>query len=159
MTLDPRRFIAFNSVRMTFTRLQRLILGLIALLAIGWAQTSGLHRGWLCDHCERQHITQVDHCHGPHSTTEHDQHDHDFPHHHDEKDGDTHRLPAVIDPLLAKQQNLIAFDLAAVTLFVVAEIIWEITPSHFSLPQSTPHRSGKPPDWPQRLSQTIALRI
>jgi hypothetical protein len=159
MTLDPRRFIEFTSTRMTFTRLQRLILGLIALLAIGWAQTSGLHRGWLCDHCEGEHITQVDHCHGPHSTAEHDHDDHDFPHDHDETDGDTHRLPAVIDSLLAKQQNSTVVDFAAATFFVVAEIIWDITPSHFSLPQSASNRSGKPPDWPQRLSQTIALRI
>jgi hypothetical protein len=159
MTLDPWRFIAFTSSRMTFTRLQRLILGLIALLAVGWAQTSGLHRGWLCDHCEREHITQVDHCHGPHSSAKHDHDDHNFPHHHDETDGDTHPLPAVIDPLLAKQQNSMAVDFAAATFFVIAEIIWEITPPHFSLSQSASNRSGKPPDWPQRLSQTISLRI
>jgi|UniRef100_UPI0037841A22 hypothetical protein len=144
---------------MTFTRTQRLTLGLIALLAIGWAQTFGLHRGWLCDHCEGEHITQVDHCHGPHSTAEHDHDDHNLPHDHDETDGDTHPLPAVIDSLLAKQQNSLAVDFTAPALAVAAEIIWDITPRYYFLPQDASRRSGKPPDWPHRLSQTIALRI
>ncbi len=145
---------------MTFTRFQRFTLGLIALLAIGWAQTFGLHRGWLCDHCEGERITQVDHCHGPHATAEHDHHDdHQLPHDHDETDGDTHPLPQVKDALLAKQQNSIAVDFAAPAFTVIAEIIWDITPCHVSLPQEALSQSGKPPGWPHRLSQTIALRI
>jgi hypothetical protein len=144
---------------MTLTRTQRLTLGLIALFAIGWAQTFGLHRGWLCDHCEGEHITQVDHCHGPHSTAEHEHDDHNVPHDHDETDGDTHPLPAVIDSLLAKQQNSMAVGLAAPALTLITEIIWDITPRHFSLRQEAWSQSGKPPDWPHRLSQTIALRI
>ncbi len=140
-------------------RHHRLTISLIALIAISWAQAFGLQRGYLCDCGGVENLTQVDHCHGPHSTACHDVEDHDIPHQHDETDEDTHQHAAVIDSLLAKQQSTVGFDIVAPSLAVIAEITWDIAPQRYSTPLVLVNRSHKPPDWPQRLSQTIALRI
>lgn len=144
---------------MQLTRFQRLSISLIALLAIGWAQAFGLHRGWLCDHCDGEHITQVDHCHGPHATAQHEDEDHKIPHHHEETDEDTHSLPEVKSSLLAKQQNSIIAGLAAPSLPVIAEIVWDSVPHVLSIASAPVQAGRKPPDWLHRITQTISLRI
>lgn len=150
---------------MSRLRPQRLILGLIALLAIGWAQTFGLHRGWVCDCGGVEFITQVDHCHGPHSTACHDEEneDHSVPHHHGEEDGDTHEHPAVVDSLVAKQQNDFSFSIATPVKVLGVMNAWETivrVPSHDEqVAETPPPRAGPEREWPRRLAQTIALRI
>ncbi|MFN0077475.1 MAG: hypothetical protein ACKVY0_13475 [Prosthecobacter sp.] len=144
-------------------RHQRLTLGLIALLAVGWAQTFGLHRGFMCDCGGVEHITQVDHCHGPHSNACHDVEDHDIPHQHDETDEDTHQHAVVTEALLAKQPNAAGFDLAAPMPMVIAEIVWEISVRQtVTLPVANSpgfKRWCVMQEWPHRIVQTIALRI
>jgi hypothetical protein len=140
-----------------FSARQRLTLSLLALLAVGWAQTVGIHRGWLCDHGDAQFITQVDHMHGPHSAAQHEQHDHSIPHQHeeDEDDGDTHPLPEVKDTLLAKQQDTSALTHAFIVQPLIAEISWHMPRTIAARPKL----ATKPPDWPLRLTQSISLRI
>lgn len=150
---------------MSRLRPYRLILGLIALLAIGWAQTFGLHRGWVCNCGGVEEITQVDHCHGPHSTACHgeENHDHSLPHHHDENDGDTHEHAAVVDSLIAKQQNDFAFSIAAPVKVLCVLDAWESilrAPSQVEcLAETLPSRAGPVHAWPRVIAQTIALRI
>ncbi len=133
----------------------RLTISLIALLAISWAQTFGIHRGWLCEHGDEQFITQVDHCHGAHSAAKHQNEDHSVPHHHDEDDGDTQPLPEVKDSLLAKQQDVGTLDLVIMVPTLITEVTWIMPARHLALPKHDP----KPPDWPQRLTQSISLRV
>jgi len=148
-------------------RLQRLTFGLIALLAIGWAQTFGLHRGFMCDCGGVEHITQVDHYHGPHSTAshehEHEDEDHSLPHHHDEDDGDTHELAAVVDCLVAKQQNDAAPHISAPLNLLGTLDLWETSRLALSglrfAAEEPPQRCSQAHEWPRRLAQTIALRI
>lgn len=143
----------------------RLILGLTALLAVGWAQTFGLHRGWICDCGGVEEITQVDHCHGPHSTACHDERneDHSVPHQHHEDDGDTHEHAIVVDSLIAKQQNDFAFSIAAPVKVLSVLDTWESilqVPSKMEhLAETPPPRAGPEREWPRWLAQTIALRI
>lgn len=149
---------------MPFLRLQRLTLGLIAFLAVGWAQTFGLHRGWLCDCGGVEQITQVDHCHGPHSTACHEEEDHSTPHQHDEgDDGETHQHAVVVDSLVAKQQNDAGLSLAAPVQWVEAVCLWEsvLRAASVARPimETPPQRSWAGREWPRRLAQVIALRI
>ncbi len=153
---------------MPFLRLQRLTLGLIAFLAVGWAQTFGLPRGWLCDCGGVEGITQVDHCHGPHSHACHDDEDedHSVPHQHDdeEDDGDTHPHAAVVDSLIAKEQNDFAFSISAPVQVLCLQSIWD---SVIRVPSFDEHCAEKPPpwvgpaeqSWPRLLTRAIALRI
>lgn len=152
---------------MSFPRSQRLILGLIALLAVGWAQTFGLHRGFACDCGGMEQITQVDHCHGPHSTACHEEEnaDHSIPHEHEEDDGSTHQHAAVVDSLVAKQQTDFAFSIAAPVKVLDAQALWEssvhvLTEDDRST-ETPPPRAGpaQASAWPRLLAQTIALRI
>jgi hypothetical protein len=148
---------------MQFLRLQRLTLGLIALLAVGWAQTFGLHRGWLCDCGGEEQITLMDHCHGPHSADCHEDEDHSVPHEHDEDDGDRHQHAAVIDSLVAKQQNDTALQLTVpVNLLSAFDLLETSRQAHTGVrfvTEKPPQRSLQAPAWPRRLAQTIALRI
>lgn len=148
---------------MTFLRLQRLTLGLIALLAVGWAQTFGLHRGWLCDCGGEEQITLVDHCHGPHSADCHEDEDHSVPHEHDEDDGDRHQHAAVIDSLVAKQQNDTALQIFAPVNLLGTLDLWETSRQTLAgvrfEAEKPPQRNLQAQEWPRRLAQTIALRI
>lgn len=150
---------------MSRLRPHRLILGLIALLAIGWAQTFGLHRGWVCDCGGVAEITQVDHCHGPHSEACHEtgNEDHSIPHQHHEDDGDTHEHAAVVDSLIAKQQNDFAFSIATPVTVLSVLHIWESilnVPSKMErLAETPPPKQSPVHAWPRLLAQTIALRI
>lgn len=148
---------------MQLLRLQRLTLGLIALLAVGWAQTFGLHRGWLCDCGGVEQITQVDHCHGPHSSACHEDEDHSFPHQDEEDDGDTHQHAAVIDSLVAKQQNETALQILAPVHLLGTLDLWETSRQTLAgvrfVTEKPPQRSLQAQAWPRRLAQTIALRI
>lgn len=150
---------------MSRLRPHRLILGLIALLAIGWAQTFGLHRGWICDCGGVEEITQVDHCHGPHSEACHEEGNeaHSIPHQHHEDDGDTHEHVAVVDSLIAKQQNDFSFSIEAPVKVLSVLSLWENlvrVPSQVEqVAHTPPPRAGPEREWPRRLAQTIALRI
>ncbi|MGV3664393.1 MAG: hypothetical protein ACO1TE_29745 [Prosthecobacter sp.] len=150
---------------MSRLRPHRLVLGLIALLAIGWAQTFGLHRGWICDCGGVEYVTQVDHCHGPHSEACHDEEnaDHSIPHDHEGDDGDTHQHAAVVDSLVAKQQNDFAFSIAAPVKVLSVLDAWESlvqAPCEVEhLAETPPPRAGPAREWPLILAQTIALRI
>lgn len=156
---------------MSFLRPIRLVVGLIALVAIGWAQTFGLHRGYACDCGGVEAFTQVDHCHGPHSTACHEEgnEDHAIPHQHDEEeeDGDTHPHAVVVDSLVAKQQNDdFSFSLAVPVRALDAQALWECA---VHMPPQLQHQAPTPPPragpalaasaWPRLLAQTIALRI
>lgn len=150
---------------MSRLRPYRLVLGLIAFLAIGWAQTFGLQRGWICECGGEETVIQVDHCHGPHSTACHDEDngDHSIPHGHDEDDGDTHQHAVVVDSLIAKQQTDFAFSIAAPVKVLSVLDVWEIilhVPSRVEhVAETPPPRAGPEREWPRRLAQTIALRI
>ena len=148
---------------MQFLRLQRLTLGLIALLAVGWAQTFGLHRGWLCDCGSEEQITWMDHCHGPHSADCHEDEDHSVPHEHDEDNGDRHQHAAVIDSLVAKQQNDTALQIFAPVNLLSTLDLWETSRQTLAgvrfEAEKPPQRGLQAPEWPRRLAQTIALRI
>ena len=143
----------------------RFVIGLVAFLAIGWAQTIGLHRGYMCecDCCGESHLTQVDHCHGPHSTAGHEDEDHSTPHHHDEDDGDTHPHAAVVDSLLAMRQNDAAasFDALLMLISTVNVFVYDRLPALRvnAMTDEPPRRSRAGHEWPRRLVQTIALRI
>lgn len=152
---------------MSSLRSHRLLLGLIALVAVGWAQTFGLHRGWLCDCGGVAFITQVDHCHGPHSEAchEEDNADHATPHEHagGDKGGDTHEHAAVVESLLAKQPSDFAFTIATPMTLISELALWEDLvrdPAQESRRAETPPpRAGPAREWPRRLAQSIALRI
>lgn len=148
---------------MQFLRLQRLTLGLIALFAVCWAQTFGLHRGFMCDCGGQEQITVVDHCHGPHSTACHEDDDHAVPHQHDEDDGDTHQHAAVVDSLVAKQQNDTVPQLAVPVSLLSTFDLWETSRQTLAgvrfTAEKPPQRSLPAQEWPRRLAQTIALRI
>lgn len=148
---------------MQLLRLQRLTFGLIALLAVGWVQTFGLHRGFMCDCGGVEHITQVDHCHGPHSSACHEDEDDSVPHPHEEDDGDTHQHAAVVDSIIAKQQNDSAPQLIAPLSTCSTMDLWKCSRQAFAgvqyVTEKPPQRSWQAQDWPRRLAQTIALRI
>jgi len=140
---------------MPFSRPYRLTISLLALLAISWAQTFGIHRGWLCEHGDEQFITQTDHCHGDHSAAEHQNENHSTPHQHDNDDSDTQPLPEVKDSLLAKQQDVGTHDLVILVPSIIAEVSWIVQPARLALLK----HDTKPPNWPQRLTQSISLRV
>lgn len=152
---------------MSRLRLQRLAIGLLAFLAIGWAQTFGLHRGWLCERGGVEHITQVDHCHGPASHACHeneDDDDHSTPHHHEEGDNDTHQHVRVTESLVAKQQNDAALSISAPVKLITVYDLWvnfrPQVPGSVCFAVETPPARGRPSqEWPHRLAQVIALRI
>ncbi|HCN76551.1 MAG TPA: hypothetical protein DIT13_05050 [Verrucomicrobiales bacterium] len=140
------------------------LLMLTATLAVAWAQTFGIHHGWLCDCGGVERITLVDHCHGPHSHDCHEDEDHDVPHHHEDgEDEDTHRHTAVVDDLVAKHHE--AYSAQAPVLLALASVAWE--PGLFRLNPAC-RRREEPPDkgrrdgpreWPQILTRTIVLRV
>jgi len=145
--------------------LPRLILGLLALFALGWAQTVGLHRGFMCDCGGEERLTQVDHCHGPHSAVCHEDEDHDTPcsHDDDEDAGDRHQHAAVVDSLVARQQTEAGPQLA-VPFQILGLMEWEETafkgyPGSSFTTEAVTRRSWRVQEWPQRLAQSIALRI
>lgn len=148
---------------MTILRLQRLTLGLVAFLAVGWAQTFGLHRGWLCDCGGEQQITLVDHCHGPHSADCHEDEDHSVPHENDEDAGDRHPHAAVIDSLVAKQQNDTTLQIFAPVNLLSTLDLWKTSRQTLAgvcfEAEKPPRRILQAQEWPRRLAQTIALRI
>lgn len=148
---------------MQLVRLQRLTLGLIALLAVGWAQTFGLHRGYLCDCGGQEQITAVDHCDGPHSTACHEDEDHSVPHEDEEDAGDRHQHAAVVDSLVAKQQNDTALQISAPVNLLSTFDLWEASRQNLVgvrfVTEKPPQQSLQAQAWPRRLAQTIALRI
>lgn len=149
---------------MTRLRHHRLILGLLAFLAVGWAQTLGLHRGFVCDCGGVEHFTQVDHCHGPHSAACHEDDDHlPAQSHDDETDGDTHTHAAVVDSLIAKQQQDVTLDVP--TRSVVVETLNLENSDRLptvavrGVMETPPRRGDLLHEWPRRLAQVIALRV
>lgn len=148
---------------MTTPSQQRLVFGLIALLAMGWAQTFGLHRGFMCDCGGVELMTQVDHCHGPHSSACHDDDDHSLPHDHDDEDESTHEHAAVVDSLLAQfQQDTGAAISAPVKVLGTFDLLERVRVSSVEgkcTPEIPPRPWRQMQDWPRRLAQTIALRI
>ena len=145
---------------MQLSRLQRLVFGLIALLAVGWAQTFGLHRGFMCDYGGVEHITQVDHCHGPHSAACHEDADHSIPHQHEEDDGDTHHHTALIESLLALKADSSQLASIAATIPAVCYVV--ALPSVIQAEMPGPRYLAVHPDgrrWSQVLAHTIALRV
>lgn len=155
----------YHSLGMHTRSLPRLILGILALFALGWAQTVGLHRGFMCECGGEERLTQVDHCHGPHSATCHEDEDHDLPcpHHDDEDAGDRHQHAAVVDSLVARQQTEAAPQFA-VSFQTAGSLNWvETAPKWYHggpfTAEAAPRRSWRVQEWPQRLAQSIALRI
>lgn len=145
---------------MQFLRLQCLTFGLVALLAVGWAQTFGLHRGFMCDCGGVEQITQMDHCHGPHSAACHEDEDHSIPHQHEEDDGDTHQHSALIESLLALKADSSQFASIAATVPAVCYVVALPSVIQAELPASrhlAVHPDGR--RWPQVLAHTIALRV
>ncbi len=139
-----------------------------AILAIGWAQAFGMHRGYFCDCAGSGHLTLFDHCHasapGAHH---HEDDDHDLPHHHEcPDDEDTHSHPAVVDSLVAHQAGLhpiqipplmpvdAGWDWQSLPLIAQADTAARDAPDWRLL-----RRSPLAEDWPRLLSQTISLRL
>lgn len=145
-------------------RLTHALLMTAATLAVAWAQTFGIHRGWMCDCGGMARLTMVDHCHGPHSDECHEDDEHDVPHHHEEgEDEDTHEHTAVVDDLVGKQHEVSAVQ--APVLPVLAASAWEV---ELSAPNAAGRRREEPPDkgrrdgpreWPRILTRTIVLRV
>ena len=142
---------------------QRLIFGLIVLLAMGWAQTFGLHRGFVCDCGGVEQMTLVDHCHGPHSSACHEDEDHSIPHDHDDEEGETHEHVAVVDSLLAQlQQDTGAVFIAPVKALDAFDLLqrFRLTSAEGKcMPETPPRPWRQTQEWPRRIAQTIALRI
>lgn len=151
---------------MSLPRHLQLMLGVIAFMAIAWAQAFGLHRGWMCDCGGIAHVTQVDHCHGPHSTACHDEEleHHSLPHHHENEDGDDrHEHAAVVESLLAKQPHDFSFHFAAPVKVLSVVEAWEravpVSPLGETLPVPWLNETVPPREWPMRLARVISLRI
>lgn len=142
----------------------RLVIGLVAFLAVGWAQAVGIHRGYMCecDCCGDAKFTQVDHCHGPHSPAGNESEDHSMPHQHDEDDSDSHHHAAVADPLLAMQHDASDSIVAPLLLVGTVEVcVFDcLTVLRAKTTTEEPSRRCRTADeWPRRLAQVIALRI
>ena len=149
----------------------RQILLFVTVVAIAWAQTVGIHRGYLCECGGTPQVTMADHCHGPHSDSCHEQevcdHDHHSAPRHGPPSDDKQDHPAVKESLIARHEQ-------GVTMCVhlpsgnELECLW-IAGDHISVRNGevglqladTWYRSdGLIRDgWPQRLAHTIALRI
>jgi len=142
----------------------RLVIGLFAFLAVGWAQAVGIHRGYMCecDCCGEMKLTQMDHCHGPHSAAGYQSEDHSTPHQHDDDDGDTHHHAAVADPLLAMQHDAsTAFMAPPLLVGSVDAFVFDSLPvlRAKTLTEDPLRRCRTAEEWPRRLAQVIALRI
>jgi hypothetical protein len=143
--------------------LRRLLVA-AALLAVGWAQAFGLHRGYLCDCAGGIHLTQVDHCHSAGSS---DHHDHELPLDHDcPADQATHDHDPVVDDLVA--QHLSSGKIQAPPLPLMDGVLaWHTATLFTALPNDLPEpgawsqlrRCPRLPDWPRQLSQSISLRL
>ncbi|MBE2284654.1 MAG: hypothetical protein IAE77_14445 [Prosthecobacter sp.] len=145
-------------------RHHRLVLGLLALLAIGWAQTFGLHRGFMCDCGGVERLSQVDHCDGPHSAACHEEEHEPAPAHDDEEDvGDRHEHAAVVDSLVAKHQQDATPDISP-QFDVIGTLVLEKS-CRLALagvrraPETPPRRSLPAHEWPRRIAQVISLRV
>jgi hypothetical protein len=143
----------------------------VTVVAIAWAQTAGIHRGYLCECGGTAELTAADHCHGPHSEACHGQEicpdNHEaVPHHHDSSE-DKQDHPAVKESLIARHDQG-AQVIVGLPLAQQADFVWisgaALSPWQHEM-SLTPNDPWYRPDrllrdaWPQRLAHTIALRI
>ena len=135
-----------------------------ATLAVAWAQTFGIQRGWICDCGDTLRLTFVDHCHGPHSSACHEDEDHDLPHQHDEDEHeDRHEHAAVVEDLVGKQHEASVLQMPVLKVLAVTQ--WD---AFFSIWTAPRERREEPPDkvwnaasppWPHILTHAIVLRV
>lgn len=141
----------------------RILVGLIALVAMSWVQVLKPVRGFECVHDGVHRFTLQEHCHGPHSVACHD-HDAEVPFHtHDDlpESGDTEHHQALIASLTALKADASHFVIVPiVTPLVFADVA--VTPFVRECElQSRPLTTALPDGrrWPQILSHSIALLI
>jgi len=140
---------------------------LVTVVAIAWAQTAGIHRGYLCDCGGKVELTMADHCHGPHTLDCHEETACTDDHHGEEHPADEREHPPVIDSLIARQHQATKITVALPDSSFAESYEWlsvEVLkprdrPSPGLIALHWPPWSGGVSDWPHRLSQTIELRI
>lgn len=141
----------------------RILVGLIALLAMSWVQAFKPVRGFECVHDGVHIFTLQEHCHGPHSVACH-ANDAEVPFHtHDDlpADDDTEHHQALVESLTAlkaESGHWVMPPIVSPMLFANVAMAWSVRECEF-LPQAL---TATPPDgrrWPQILSHSIALLI
>ena len=136
----------------------------VTVVAIAWAQTAGIHRGYLCECGGTPQVTLADHCHGP---------DDDACHDHGEAEAlpcgaghggceETHDHPEVKEKILARQSSVIepVFAQSVWATIWVPRSISDAALATVCRPALPTDYPGDPPRrWPALLAHTIELRI
>jgi len=140
----------------------RILIGIIALIAMTWVHVFKPVRGFECEHDGRHVFTLQEHCHGHHSAACHDDDAREPPHPQDDlpADDDAGHHQALVESLTALKADSIQLAGITATTSVIFDAVTlpVISRGHESAPRhASLHVGGR--RWPQILPRCIALQV